>query len=129
MSMRHFGGRALLGIGLVFIISLSLTACSSDSNGGGGGDLAAASGGDARLTLVARDFAFDPTTINASAGSVQITLTNTGNTKHSFTLDDGSVSEDIEKGETETVTLDLTKTVGFHCKYHPNLMKGTLQVA
>jgi plastocyanin len=75
-----------------------------------------------------KDFAFEPTTLSVQAGTVQIAITNTGPSKHSFTLDDGSVSQDVLPGATETVTLDVTATVGFHCKYHPTTMKGTLQV-
>ena len=63
------------------------------------------------------------------AGSVQITITNNGPSKHNFSLDDGSVSQDLQPGTTQTVTVNLTATVGFHCKYHPTTMKGTIQVA
>ena len=55
-------------------------------------------------------------------------ITNTGAVEHSFTLDDDSVSQDIEPGETQTVTVDITADAGFHCKYHPTQMTGTLTV-
>jgi plastocyanin len=76
-----------------------------------------------------KDFAFDPTTLDVSAGEHTITITNTGSVEHSFTLDDDSVSQDVEAGESATVTFDATETIGFHCKYHPDQMTGTLTVS
>ena len=49
--------------------------------------------------------------------------------EHSFTLDDDSVSEDVEPGESVTVTVDVTADAPFHCTYHPDQMTGTLTVA
>jgi plastocyanin len=109
-------------LGVAVVLILLATACSSSSSGG----TPATSGSS--TTLSVKDFAFEPTTLSVPSGTVQITITNTGPTKHSFTLDDGSVSQDVLPGATETVTLDVTATVGFHCKYHPTTMKGTLQV-
>jgi len=74
------------------------------------------------------DFAFTPTALTANAGTVKVTITNTGAVLHSFTLDDGSVSQDIPPGTSKTVTLNLTGSVSFHCKYHPTQMMGTITV-
>lgn len=109
----------------VMALTLVSAACSSD-DGGSSGD---SGGGAADKTVTVKDFEFDPSTIDVSSGETTIEITNAGAVEHSFTLDDDSVSQDIEPGESETVTIDLTATTGFHCKYHPDQMTGTLQVS
>jgi plastocyanin len=108
----------------VIALTLVSAACSSD-DGGNSGDGAAA----ADMTVTAKDFAFDPSTVDVSSGETTIEITNSGAVEHSFTLDDDSVSQDIEPGESQTVTVNLAATTGFHCKYHPDQMTGTLQVS
>jgi plastocyanin len=66
--------------------------------------------------------------VDVSAGKVTVTITNNDSTTHTFTLDDGSSDTELPAGDSETVQLDLTDTVGFHCKIHPS-MTGTLNVA
>ena len=116
---------------LVAVGALFLGACSSSSSsptvtppgstGGGGGS-------GSTLSLTAMDFAYSPTALTAKAGTVDVTITNSGSHLHSFTLDDGSVSQDIAPGTTQTVTLNLTGSVAFHCQYHPTQMMGSITV-
>lgn len=115
--------RLLILLAAALTLALVSVACSKGDSGGGGG------GGSADMSVTVKDFAFDPSTIDVSSGQTTIEITNTGAVEHSFTLDDDSVSQDIEPGETKTVTVNLTQTIGFHCKYHPTQMTGTLQVA
>jgi Copper binding proteins, plastocyanin/azurin family. len=89
---------------------------------------AGAGGSGNTLALTAQDFAFSPTALTAKAGTVEVTITNSGSHLHSFTLDDGSVSQDIPPGTTQTVSLNLTGSVAFHCQYHPTQMMGTITV-
>jgi plastocyanin len=119
------GKRYVVMLAALFALALVSAACSSDDNGGGGG----ASGAAADVTMTVKDFEFDPSTLDVSSGETTIEITNTGAVEHSFTLDDDSVSQDIEPGETQTVTVDVTADAGFHCKYHPTQMTGTLTVA
>ncbi len=121
----HGGRRRAAVLGAVLALTMLGSAC----NGGGGSSGGSPSNGSGTATLTAKDFAFEPTTLNLPAGSVQVSITNNGPSKHNFSLDDGSVSQDLQPGTTVTVTVNLTATVGFHCKYHPTTMKGTLQVA
>jgi plastocyanin len=120
------GRRFLAMLVAVFALILVSAACSSDDDGGdaGGGDGAAAD-----MTMTVKDFEFDPSTVDVSSGETTIEVTNTGAVEHSFTLDDDSVSQDIEPGETQTVTVNVTADAGFHCKYHPDQMTGTLTVS
>jgi plastocyanin len=114
----------------VLVLTLGAAACSSDDNGGSDASSSAAPTGDSSaMTITAEDFAFSPTTLSLPSGESTITVTNTGAVEHSFTLDDDSVSEDVEPGESITVTVDLSADAPFHCKYHPDQMTGTLEVA
>lgn len=53
---------------------------------------------------------------------------NDDSVRHSFTLDDDSASQDVEGGETSSVTIDVSGTIGWHCTYHPDTMGGTIEV-
>jgi plastocyanin len=116
--------KLMIMLAAALALMLTSAACSSD-DGGGNTD----GGGAADMTVTVKDFEFDPSTIDVSSGETTIEVTNTGAVEHSFTLDDDSVSQDIEPGESQTVTVDLTATTGFHCKYHPEQMTGTLNVS
>lgn len=121
----------------VFALALVLAACSSNSGGqtGDGSSPAgvpsatqsSSGGGTTGTAIVAQGFAFSPDTVNVSAGKVTLTVTNEDSTEHTFTLDDGSSSTNLAPGKTVTITLDLSKTVGWHCNIHPS-MTGTLNV-
>jgi plastocyanin len=128
-----------IAVGVV-VLAFVVTACSSSNNGnadgssgGGGGAVATTpaggdSGGGATASVTAQNFAFSPDSVNVSSGTVKITVTNKDSTEHTFTLDDGSSSTNLDPGKTVTITLHLSKTVGWHCNIHPS-MTGTLNVA
>jgi plastocyanin len=119
---RHAGIVAFaLALGLV------LTACSSDEGGGSGDGSTTGSTGGGGTTIVAQGFAFSPDSLDVSAGQVTLTVTNEDSAEHTFTLDDDSSDTDLPPGATVEVTLDLSSTVGFHCRIHPS-MTGTLNV-
>ena len=122
----------------LFVLSLVVAACSSDDDGGGttgttGGATGGATGstetgsGGGGTTITIAGFAFDPDTITVS-GPTEVTVTNEDSATHTFTLDDGSVDETIEPGATETVTVDVSASTGFHCNIHPQ-MTGQIEVA
>jgi plastocyanin len=106
----------------LFVLSLVVAACSSDDNGGG---TAATGGGGTTITIAG--FAFDPSTITVS-GPTEVTITNNDSTTHTFTLDDGSVDQTMDPGATETVTVDVSASTGFHCNIHPQ-MTGQIEVS
>lgn len=116
----------------VFALSLVLAACGGDDDGGddtggGGGETAETGGGGGGASITIADFAFDPNTISVS-GPTEVTITNEDSAAHTFTLDDGSVDEEIAAGESATVTVDVTESTGFICRFHPD-MTGTVEVA
>ena len=137
MRRRGFGLAAA-----VFSVALLTAACSSGdgspATGGGspagGGSSASSSpetgGGAEDQTLTISNFTFDPSTLALPSGQdVKIEVTNEDDVEHSFTLDDDSVSQDVEGGEDASVTLNLTEGIGWHCEYHPDAMKGTITVS
>lgn len=122
------GLRLLAG---VFVLSLVLAACGGDDGDGGetGGETAATGATDMGdgTSITISDFVFDPDTISVS-GPTEITITNEDGAAHTFTLDDGSVDQEIAGGESATVTVDVSETTGFVCRFHPQ-MTGTVEVA
>ena len=133
--------RRLLGL-LPVVVALALvsSACGSDGGGGGGGGGGGSGGGGGgggdgagggAATLTIENFAFHPSALTGAAGeTLSITVTNNDDVEHSFTLDDGSIDQDVESGATQevVVTFPDSGTLGWHCKYHPQ-MTGTLEVA
>jgi plastocyanin len=114
----------------VLALSLVLAACGGDDDGGdetGGGETAETGGGGGGTSITIADFAFDPSTITVS-GPTEVTITNEDSAAHTFTLDDGSVDQEIAGGESATVTVDVAETTGFACRFHPD-MTGTVEVA
>ena len=115
-------------ISAVLALVLAASACGSDDSGGGG-ETGTPAGSDSGLAIAAEDFQFSPSSLTVPSGESTITVTNEGEVEHSFTLDDDSASEDVEAGETVSVTVDITQDAGFHCEYHPDQMTGTLTVS
>jgi plastocyanin len=120
----------------LFVLSLVVAACSSDDDGGTTGTTGGATGstaatgstgGGGGTTITIADFAFDPDTITVS-GPTEVTVTNQDTATHTFTLDDGSVDETVEPGATETVTVDVSASTGFHCNIHPQMV-GQIEVS
>jgi plastocyanin len=117
--------RRALSLGTaLFSVALLMAACSSE------GGSTETEGGTANQTVTISNFTFDPSTLTLPSGQdVTIEVTNNDDVEHSFTLDDDSVSQDVEGGESQTVTLNLTDGIGWHCEYHPERMKGTITVS
>jgi len=120
--------RRLALLGLVLATALVLAACGGDSDAGDGGG---GGGGGGANTITIEGFAFQPDRLAAAPGEqVMLTITNNDSAAHSFTLDDGGVSKDVQGGQTIEVTVPFptSGSAGFHCRFHPN-MTGTLEVA
>jgi plastocyanin len=119
---------------LVAAVALLAAACSSSGDGssgggsGGGGATGPSGGAGGGTTIVAQGFAFHPDVVSVPAGPVTLMVTNKDSVQHTFVLDDGTSTTDLDPGTTNTIDLDLSKTVGWHCQIHPS-MTGTLEVS
>lgn len=126
--------RWVRGVALLFVLTFVLAACGGDDEDGGdetggttGTETGTETGTDGGTALTIEGFAFDPSTITVS-GPTEIAITNNDSAAHTFTLDDGSVDEEIAGGASTTVTVDVSASTGFVCRFHPD-MTGTVEVA
>ena len=122
-------------IGALFALSLLTAACGGDDtppadDGGTPSQSPSDEGGSpsdeggADLTIV--DFSFSPAELSVTEGQT-ITVTNIGETSHTFTTDDDAIDETVGAGETLEITLTGVSSGGFHCRFHTQ-MTGTLTV-
>lgn len=73
------------------------------------------------VAIDAGDFFFDPTCLTASSpGTVTVTVTNTGNALHNFTVEEQGIDQDVQIGESVTLKVELpaSGSLPFLCKYH-----------
>ncbi|HEX7097016.1 MAG TPA: cupredoxin domain-containing protein [Acidimicrobiales bacterium] len=78
--------------------------------------------GDAtELELDLGDQYFAPTFVNAPGGAtVSVTISNSGELPHTFTIDELDIDEQVNAGESATVevTLPDSGTAVFYCRFH-----------
>jgi plastocyanin len=120
----------------MFAISLVLAACGGDDDGGeptgatpaetGATGETGGDGGGGGNGIIMSGFAFQPSTIEVS-GPTEFTIVNEDTAAHTFTTDDGSIDEELAGGESVTVTIDVSESQGFVCRFHPG-MDGTIEV-
>lgn len=81
------------------------------------------------VNIVARDLAFEPSSIDAEAGEgITFIFENRDNVEHSFTIDD-VVDVEAPGGEEARDTFTVPdSTVEFYCRYHPDQMRGEVIV-
>ena len=93
---------------------------------GGGGDTGGEDGGaTGDITMV--DNAFQPADVTVAAGD-SLTIVNTGQAPHTFTVEGGEIDEDLDPGAEAEVTIDLEAgSYPFVCELHPE-MTGNLTV-
>jgi plastocyanin len=117
-------------VSLVVLAAAALGACGG-SSGGSSGATKTATGG--AVTVVATDTKFDVGKIEASAGSLTVTLENHGALQHTFKIDGTSLLLKSSGGKSATGSVTLAKgTYDFECTIpgHKALgMKGTVVVA
>ena len=77
--------------------------------------------------VAAVDFAFEPETVEISAGD-SLTWTNEGETIHNV-KGKGFFSEAIDPGGSYEHTFDEPGTYEYLCNLHPDQMKGTVEVS
>jgi len=116
----------------VLLGAFLLAACGGGNDDGGGGRTVTATGG--RVTVRARDIAFDVDRIEASAGPLEVTLVDDGALQHTFVVEgvDG-FKLSVDSGTTRdsgTVELAAGEYV-FYCDvpgHRAQGMEGTIVV-
>jgi plastocyanin len=79
-------------------------------------------------TVETKDFEFAPICLEAGEGTT-ITVDNTGDAPHTFTIREVDVDVDVDAGESDTVDLSgvAASTYKVTCTYHPQMV-GALRV-
>lgn len=134
--------RPIVSLAMSALMTLALAAC-----GGGSSSAAPSSGASAPaaaspstalvcqettdpgdVTASIKDFAFDPTQIQAKVGQA-IAFSNTGAAPHTVTLDDNScTTPNIDAGKADGLVFSVAGSYPFHCAIHSQ-MKGTIVVS
>lgn len=121
-------GIVLSSLAAIVVVAIGLALAGGD--GGGGGGESASAGGSAMGTteVTIADFDFEPPAIEVDAGA-KVSFTNEDSAVHTATSEEEGLfdSDDVEQGQTQTVTFDKTGTFAYFCVYHPT-MKGEVVV-
>ncbi|MEX2532741.1 MAG: cupredoxin domain-containing protein [Nitriliruptoraceae bacterium] len=110
--------------------ALALTGCGSGEDEASPAD-SSASGA---VEVEAGDLYFEPESLSASAGVIEITLVNAGAVEHDFVIEEAGNTEVVlaQAGETATGSIELEAgTYTFYCSIpgHRTTMEGTLEVS
>jgi plastocyanin len=137
--------------------ALTLTSCgsgggsSTTSNEGGGSSASPGEGADScasaagisgkvtdhgtttvsgsSVDLSAGDFFFEPTCTRVQGGNLTITVTNSGQALHNFSVKSLGIDQDVAAGQSITVRVEFdgSAPLAFFCKYHvASGMQGAL---
>jgi plastocyanin len=111
-------------------LALALASCGGgdDSGGGTGSPSTAANAGvGGGQTVQISNFKFTPATIRVDIGA-RVTVSNKDSTAHTATADAGGFdTDDIDPGESKTVSLTKAGRFPYHCEIHP-FMHGVIVV-
>jgi plastocyanin len=121
--MRHFQVAAA-----TLAIALAALACGGDDEAGVDGNGTASS--PQLVEVTAKDFSFVPPKLRGTVGApIEITLKNTGQVSHTFTIDEFNVDTEVVAGATTTVTV-LPSEPGefnYYCRFHEGRgMRGAI---
>ena len=115
-------------VSTVVAAALVLAACGGAEDGGEAAGGTSAEGGATSLSMV--DNAFEPSTLSVAAGAT-VDVSNDGESPHNITIEGQDIDEDIEAGQSTSVTLDLEPgNYVMFCEFHRGAgMEGTLTVS
>lgn len=122
---------AVVTVGVLIAIGLSVAALVVASNTeGGGGGTAAPTGPSTELTVEASEFAFDPADVTIVADTdVPVTLDNVGAVEHSWTvLEAGTTITSESEFDQSLAVTELLANAGSSAEGSVNLAAGTYQV-
>ena len=114
----------------LLLVVFALTACGS----GGGGSSEPVAAGDGTVQVEARDLAFSPTQVSATAGEIEVELENVGAAQHDFVIEEAGDQLVVQAapGDTATGTIELEAgSYTFYCSvpgHRAAGMEGSLEV-
>ncbi len=120
-------GTARLAV-LALLVPVTLAGCgSSDGDDEASTGAPAKTGAGTGTTVTIKDFAFQPTPLDAEVGAT-ITVDNTDSAAHTLTADDKSFDTGTIEGEASgRITLTKAGEFTYHCAIH-DYMKGVIRV-
>jgi plastocyanin len=129
--MRRARQSSLVALVVVLALGLVLAACGGDddSSSAKGNEVLKATGG--KVSIEGHDVYYNAKEIDASAGSLTVTLKNEGAQQHTFTISDPSFRIQATPGSDKTGTIDLKPgRYQYFCDIpgHRATMNGTLVV-
>lgn len=115
-------------VATVLVAALLLAACGGGENGGDAATGTSGGGGTTSLSMV--DDAFVPATLTVASGD-RVEVSNDGEALHNITIEGEGIDEDVESGQSTTVTFDLEPgDYTMFCEYHRGAgMEGSLKVS
>lgn len=121
---------ALVSVAVVLLVGIPMVAMMTFGMGnhrGSDADAVPTVIDDTEFTIEIPGYEFDPSNVSVPSGA-SITFENTHAARHNAVArDDSWGTEDLDKGESETLTFDAPGTWEYICSIHP-YMEGVLTV-
>lgn len=111
--------RAVL-LAAIPLLALAVIAGCGSSGGTSGGSGSSGGSSASGATVVAKGFAFSPSSISIKVGE-SVTWTNEDSAMHAVTGDGGIDSGNLATGESYTKTFDAAGTYAYKCSIHPSM--------
>ncbi|HEX5936781.1 MAG TPA: cupredoxin domain-containing protein [Actinomycetota bacterium] len=113
---------------LVLGLVVLLASCGGDGDGGGGGGAGACANPVEAEAVALEDFSFRPDCLRAAEGA-QLSLRNTGQAPHTFTIEDTTVDFNLPAGTSTDASLSGVDPGRYTvtCTFHPQ-MEATITV-
>jgi plastocyanin len=125
---RRFVMKKGILVSTVVVAALVLAACGGGEEGGAAAGGTSAEAGATSLSMV--DNAFEPSSLSVAAGAT-VEVSNDGESPHNITIEGQGIDEDVEAGQSTSVTFDLEPgDYIMFCEFHRGAgMEGTLTVS
>jgi plastocyanin len=113
---------------VVTVGALLMGACGGDDDGGEANGTGDGGGGGGGLQITASGTAYDPESLTAPAGDIEVSLTNEDGIAHTFTIDDLDVDLEVDGDSSDSVSFSAEAgTFEYNCRFHSQ-MTGDLTV-
>jgi len=121
--MKTFGRLAMLVVGVAVVVAMA--GCASGTSGGSGTSGEPPATGSGGLTVVERNFAFEPSSLEVKVGDT-VTFVNEDSAPHVVSID-GKDLGNQNQGDSVSWTAEKAGEFPYVCTIHPS-MTGTIVV-